>query len=270
VAELLHLSLFSGIAGFELGFRILERQAGLRVRTVGYVDHDRRRCELIERRIMDGVLDDAPVWQMDIGEFNRGPAHAYAGMVDIVTAGFPCQPFSSAGRQRAAEDGRNCWPQTIKCIRLVRPQVVSLENVPGLLSRRHGYFGTILGQLAASGYDAEWVCLSAASAGACHIRKRLWILAYSKGIGWGAIHAQPRIPGAASKGRTGPPGHSGAIARGTNTRRILWPPEPAVDRVADGVPRRVDRIRSLGNAVIPAMVASVFPLLLQRAAEARQ
>lgn len=95
----------------------------------------------------------------------------------MVCAGFPCQPFSVAGKQRAGFDPKNQWPATIDIIRVVRPRYVFLENVTGLLAGSHGYFGHILGELAASGYDAQWEVLSAADCGAPHRRDRLWIVA---------------------------------------------------------------------------------------------
>lgn len=88
-----------------------------------------------------------------------------------------CQPFSVAGKQGANNDERNRWPDTIRVIRDVRPKYAFLENVPGLLAGSHRYFGTILGDLATSGYHATWTCLPAAAVRAPHRRDRLWILA---------------------------------------------------------------------------------------------
>ncbi|MAH48170.1 hypothetical protein CMI37_20270 [Candidatus Pacearchaeota archaeon] len=101
--------------------------------------------------------------------------------VDAICAGFPCQPWSVAGKQRGESDDRNLWPETIRLIRGVRPRYVFLENVPGLVA--HGYFGTVLGDLAAGGYDAEWGCYTAAQVGASHRRDRLLILAYARHAG---------------------------------------------------------------------------------------
>ena len=87
-----------------------------------------------------------------------------------------CQPFSTAGRREADFDPRNMWPATRDIIRGVRPKYAYLENVAGLLTGTHGYFGVVLGELAASGYDVAWTCLPAAAVGAPHRRDRLWIL----------------------------------------------------------------------------------------------
>jgi len=168
------LSLFSGAGGGLLGTKLLGWE------TVGYVEWEEYCQKIIAQRIKDGIFDNAPI-HGDIRAFiDEGYAEAYQGMVDVVTAGFPCQPFSVAGKQRGIDDERNKWPETLECIRIVRPRFVFLENVPGLLAGSHGYFGHILRELAESGYNARWRVLSAAEVGAPHKRDRLWILAYSR------------------------------------------------------------------------------------------
>lgn len=161
------LSLFTGAGGGVLGSLLLGWRA------IGYVEWDNYCQQVIRRRIEDGILHNAPIFG-DIRAFiGDGYAERYRGMVDVITAGFPCQPFSTAGKRAGEDDPRNMWPATIECIRVVRPRFALLENVPGLLSS--GYFGTILGDLAESGYDARWRILSAAELGAPHKRDRLWI-----------------------------------------------------------------------------------------------
>lgn len=163
------LALFAGAGGGLLGTKLLGWRA------VGYVEVDDYCQRILAARICDGFLDDAPIFG-DIRAFiSDGYADAYSGLVDVVTGGFPCQPFSVAGKQRGADDARNLWPETIDTIRRVRPRFALLENVPGLLA--HPYFGTILGELAESGYHARWDCIPAAALGAPHIRDRLWIVA---------------------------------------------------------------------------------------------
>jgi site-specific DNA-cytosine methylase len=172
------LSLFTGSGGGVLGSKILGW------RTLGYVEKEKYCQEIIAQRIRDGIFDDAPIFT-DIKLFvEQGFADAYRDCVDVVSAGFPCQPFSVAGKRKGADDERNLWPETMECIRRIRPIFAFLENVPGLLSS--GYFGRILGDLAESGYDAEWTVLGADEVGANHRRKRLWILAYTRhGCSWG-------------------------------------------------------------------------------------
>lgn len=100
--------------------------------------------------------------------------------VDVIAAGYPCQPFSTAGRRLGEEDGRHLWPQLWRLIRKVGPRFVFLENVPHHLVLG---FGTVLGDLANGGFDAEWDLLSAAQFGAPHLRRRLWIVAFPAGEG---------------------------------------------------------------------------------------
>ena len=103
--------------------------------------------------------------------------HPVPGSCDVVTGGFPCQPFSQAGKRRGEDDPRNMWPHTVRVLVESGASLGFFENVPGLLSS--GYFGTVLGDLAEAGFDAEWCVLGADDVGAPHRRKRLWILAYS-------------------------------------------------------------------------------------------
>jgi DNA (cytosine-5)-methyltransferase 1 len=171
------LSLFSGAGGGLLATRWL-----LGWRTVGYVEWDDYCQRVLAARIRDGLLDEAPIFG-DVREFlESGAAQQYRGVADVVTGGFPCQPFSVAGKRLAARDDRNLWPETLATLREVGPRYALLENVPGLLSARHGYFGTVLGGLAEAGYDVRWCVLGAAEAGAPHLRKRLWIRAERRSL----------------------------------------------------------------------------------------
>ena len=166
------LSLFSGSGGGVLATTHL-----LNWRTVGYVEFNPYCQQVLAQRIKDGLLDQAPIFG-DVRAFiAEGYADAYKGMVTVISAGFPCQPFSVAGRQKAEDDPRNMWPATLEVIRKVEPRYCFLENVPGLLSRKHRYFETILKDLAESGYNAKWKVISAAEVGAPHKRDRLFIVA---------------------------------------------------------------------------------------------
>jgi len=165
------LSLFSGAGGGLLGTKLLGW------RSVGYVENNTYCQKILAQRIEDGFLDEAPIFG-DIDDFiESGAAKKYKGYVDVVTAGFPCQPFSVAGKKKGQDDERNKWPQTIQCIRDVGCRYALLENVPGLLNS--GYFPEILRSLAEAGFDARWTVLGADDVGAPHRRKRLWILADS-------------------------------------------------------------------------------------------
>jgi len=180
-----YISLFSGANGGDLAFQHLLKG----FRCVGYIDNEPY-CQAITRqRISDGLLDNAPIFSCIKDFISQGYAEAYQGMVDLVTGGFPCQPFSVAGKRQAQDDSRNMWPQTIETIRIVKPRFAFLENVPGLLSSKSAmdeitgrpisYCTTIFRDLAEAGYNARWAVLGADDVGARHRRKRLWILAYT-------------------------------------------------------------------------------------------
>ena len=180
------LSLFSGVGGGLLGTKLLGFQH------IGYVEFNEYCQEVLAQRIQDGFLDEAPIFT-DVREFlQSGAAEQYRGFVDVVTAGFPCQPFSVAGKQDAGDDSRNMWPATIDIIRTVNPRYCLLENVPGLLSAgeesqcmddgstgHFRYIYSIFRDLAEAGYDAKWCVLGAGDCGAPHHRKRLWIYAHN-------------------------------------------------------------------------------------------
>mgnify|MGYP003672008816 CR=1 FL=1 len=168
-----YLSLFSGAGGGDLAGRLL----GWRCR--GHVEYNGYCQRVLRARQDDGHLDEAPIFG-DVGAFiSDGYADRYRGMVDCVVAAPPCQGFSSAGKSLAGDDPRNQWPATADVLRRVQPRVLVLENVSGLLSGSHGYFGRILGDLAELGLNARWQVLSAADVGAPHLRKRLWLVAHS-------------------------------------------------------------------------------------------
>ena len=169
------LSLFTGYEGFGLGLRL----AGLDIKHVGYVEIDPYCQEVIQQRVEDEQLDWAPI----ITDIKTTDFRPMAGLVDIITAGFPCQPHSTAGKRLGSADSRDLWPDTLATISTVAPSYVLLENVPGLLfgnGEREPYGGKVVGELSSIGYDAQWQLISAASAGAPHLRWRWWCLAHPK------------------------------------------------------------------------------------------
>jgi DNA (cytosine-5)-methyltransferase 1 len=203
-------SLFSGIGGIDLG---LER-AGMRVVWQSEVDPY---CSRVLAKHWPDIPNLGDVKAIDWSQVEP---------VDLICGGYPCQPFSGAGERLGEDDERHLWPYFADAIRVLRPDWVLLENVPGHLSLG---LDRVLGDLAELGFDADWSLVSAASMGAHHRRERLFVVANATGSRLeGAFHAQPNAP-----------------------ERVGWASEPAVGRVADGVPRRVDRLRALGNAVVP-------------------
>lgn len=259
-------SLFSGIGGLDLG---LER-AGMQVKWQVEIDDY---CN----KVLEKHWPDVTRYR-DVRTVGDGLEH-----VDLICGGFPCQPVSVAGKRKGKDDERWLWPEYIRIVRQVKPRWVVVENVPGLLSMDNGrLFAGILRDLSESGYDASWDCIPAAAFGAPHLRYRLFLVAYSQGSRSHQGHwkANERPSGENTKSRLGL-GHSGlrqsdytpqtmadangkgqSVFQGCPTHEGLgrngaisssdwWDIEPDVDRVANGVPSRVDRLKGLGNAVVP-------------------
>jgi len=284
------LSLCSGIGGLDLGLRIAVPGA----RTVCYVEREAFCCEVLAKAGETGLLDRAPVWT-DLGTFD---GRAWRGRVDCIIAGFPCQPVSSSGKRRGIADARWLWPEVERVIAEVRPRLVFLENVPGLV-RNRGAFGAVLAGLAHLGFDAEWTCLRAADVGAPHQRTRVFILARrwqvmenadgemrkavgghkdvgrnvadadDNGVSESGLGSESVDPGQGQESRpVFPPRPDDA----DGWRQVLagWPElapmvEYKVRRVADGFPAQADELRALGNAVVPLQAAAAFALLARRA-----
>lgn len=240
------LSLFSGAGGGLLGTKLLGWKH------IGYVEYNDYCQRVIRQRIIDGILDNAPIFG-DIRTFiSSGCASLYRGVTDVITAGFPCQPFSNAGKRLGADDERNMWLATIECIRLVRPRYALLENVPGLLAS--GYFGTVLGDLAAAGYDCKWRVLSAAECGAPHLRERVWIFANDR---------QKRISGSGKETLRRERGIQGSQDVGRIAPSRIRPDLPASQlcRSRNDVADYVDRISAVGNGQVPIVAATAWHLL---------
>jgi DNA (cytosine-5)-methyltransferase 1 len=230
------LSLFSGIGGLDLG---LER-AGMTV--VGQVEIDPW-C----RKVLAKHWPEVPRHD-DV----RTAAEWWGGRPapDLVAGGFPCQPVSSAGRRLAQSDGRWLWPLMADVLAQLRPRWVVIENVPGLRTRG---LADVLGDLGRLGYSAAAGTISACEMGAPHPRERLLILAHTEGERCGARrHVRG---GGHTPTRQGPMGSR-------SERRNWWAVEPGVDRVAYGLPGRVDRIRGLGNAVVPQVAEHIGRLIM--------
>lgn len=247
------LSLFTGAGGGLLGTHLLG------FKPVGYVEWNDYCQRVIAARIRDGIIPDAPIFG-DIRTFiSTGCAELYRGITDIITGGFPCQPFSTAGSQLGVDDPRNMWPATIECIRLVRPTYAFMENVPGLLTS--GYFGTILGDLAAAGYDCKWTILSACAFGAPHTRERLFMLAHTNGNGK-ARRVKRRDGSEISERReTAKRGEDNPKSWRLVSTKIWDAEETDILRVADGLGAKMDRIGAIGNGQVPAVVAAAWCLL---------
>ena len=166
------LDLFSGIGGISYGLSHF-------VRTVCYVEIEPYCQKVLQARIKDGLLDNAPIWD-DIKTFNGLP---WCNAVDIISGGFPCQDISVAGKGAGIRGERSgLFFEIVRLVSEIRPRYVFLENVPALLVRG---MGTVLGELSEVGYDVVWDCVPASAVGAPHRRDRVWIFAVSHGDGDG-------------------------------------------------------------------------------------
>ena len=253
------LALFAGAGG-----GLLATQHLLGWRTVCYVENGAYPIQILRARIRDGLLDNAPIWD-NVRTFDGRP---WRGVVDIVTAGFPCQPWATGGKGQGKNDSRNLWPDTIRIVGEVKPQWVFLENSPRLLHISHQrgrppYIQQIVGDLALLGYVGRWGCLSAASLGFEHKRQRLWIVAHATGQGRKIVLCGNDGDGIARDAQE----TIAAVTLDAVWRRLSRLEkrlgEPSVFGTDDGFPNRVDRLAAIGEGQVPAVAKAVWRLLAQ-------
>ncbi len=303
------LDLFSGIGGFSLG---LER-AGMR--TVAFCE-----IEPFPRRVLAKHWPEVPIYD-DVRTLTAERLASDGVEVDLICGGFPCQDVSRAGRRAGLAGKRSgLYRELVRAIRVVRPKHAIVENVAALVEDG---LDVVLGDLAASGYNAEWDCVPAGSIGAPHQRDRVWIIAHSQGgndgngdagsavgqepqsgnragscitpdaegIGCGSGRAG-RSPDSfawlrdATRWNTGHAYREGLAERESvngdarqeqqaaeraaigNVWQSRWPCEPALLGMDDGVPDRVERVRALGNTLIPQIPELIGRAIIE--AEARR
>ena len=222
-------SLFAGIGGFDLGFE----RAGFECKW--QVEIDDYATKILEKH-----------WpkvhrERDIRECNANNLER----VDCIIGGFPCQDISYSGRGAGLDGERSgLFFEAVRLVRELQPGAVVLENVAALLTRG---LDRVLGTLAEIGYDAQWHCIPAAAVGAPHIRDRVFVFAYSN---ISSMERQWQVSiGASEKLRD-------------FSCKGWWDSEPNVGRVANGIPKRVDRLRCLGNAIVPQVAEVVARMVL--------
>jgi len=275
-----HVDLCSGIGGFALGFE----QANLST-PVMFCD-----IEPWCRNILKQHWNNVPI-KSDVKELANDPDNLVPDC-DILTAGYPCQPFSQAGRREGAQDDRHIWPYILKIITSKRPSWVVLENVYGHISLG---LDQVLLDLETKGYATRTFVVPASSVGAPHRRDRVWIVGYTEDNGRdGRTEAtgregsqdkqdesrpevrgkssgpsthvadtnhqrlQGRLSGWQDTQRQGVDGHAGcSSATHRQPEQNWWTTEPDVGRVANGIPKRVDRLKGLGNAIVPQIAQQI-------------
>lgn len=162
-----HVSLCAGYGGIDLGLK----RAIPNLRTIAFSEIEAFACANLVAKMEAGCLDAAPIWT-DVKTF---PWEEFRGKVDILSGGYPCQPFSAAGKRLGKDDPRHLWPWIADGIRVCQPAVCFFENVEGHISLG---LREVIGELEEIGYRATWGVFSAAEVGAPHQRKRVFILAH--------------------------------------------------------------------------------------------
>ena len=228
-------------------------------RPIGYVEWNEHCQKVIAQRIHEGWLPEAPIYG-DVRAFaSEGFAGSYQGLVDLLCAGFPCQPFSVCGHQKGEDDERNMWPATAECIRIIQPRLCLLENVPGLIA--NGYVSTVFGDLASMGYGFGWGCMGSAETGSCINGQRLWIVAAAAN---GAVLEGMDIPqyqftGSEESLRRQYSGAVGAMLSQDDYTRIK--------RDNDAVAEGMERLKAIGNGQDAILAATAFSTIANKLIE---
>ena len=248
-----HLDLFSGIGGFALA------ASWVGIETVQFVE-----IEPYAQKVLTKNFPDIPIHD-NIKTFD---ATKFRG-IDIITGGYPCQPFSQAGKRRGEKDDRHLWPEMFRVIREARPNFVLAENVAGHVSMG---LDDVLDDLESEGYTTQALIIPACAKDAKHRRDRVWIVANSDSL---------RMEGTRTELKTaGISGESEIVADSDSKRKCsretnredaedvressrcekhgYWYPEPGMGRVAHGIPSRVDRLKGLGNAIVPQVAYEIM------------
>ena len=247
---------FSGIGGFSLAARWLGG-----IETVQFVER-----EPFCQRILAKHWPTVPIHD-DICTFKPEPHSA-----DIVCGGFPCQDISQAGKGAGLAGSRSgLFYELLRVVCLVGPRYIVLENVAAITYRG---MDDVLGALAEAGYNAEWACIPAAAVGACHQRDRWWCVAYANHDGVEAVSesgdgdraATPdpmrqRLEGPDELEGSGAPWPAAIARLSPDWRSYLS--EPVLCRGDDGLSGRVDRLKALGNAVVPQVAAIPLARVLE-------
>lgn len=256
--RLTHLDLFSGIGGFALAAQAVG------MTTIGFSEIEPYACKVLKRH-----WPDVP---------NYGDIRNIRGVrCDLITGGFPCQPFSCAGKQRGAKDDRHLWSEMCRVIAEARPTWVLGENVPGIIAME---LDRVLSDLEGIGYACWPLVIPALAVDARHRRDRLWVVAYSgssegeqrrvaKMLGGrpeeteqARLGSRPLSDATGIGGKKEPngckPGFAVPQLGDTRTGWHEWPTEPELGRVANGIPNRAHRLQGLGNAIVPQVAETLI------------
>ncbi len=285
IMKLKHLDLFSGIGGFSLG---LEATGGFE--TKAFCD-----IEKYPRQVLQKHWPHVKQYE-DIKELNYERLKADGiDSIDIITGGYPCQPFSIAGRQKGEQDPRHLWPEYFRLVKELRPTWVIGENVSGHIKLG---LDTVIEDLESEDYSVRPFSISASSIGANHQRERIWILAHSRRSQWPRAELRGENENETRKENANQFERSSSTSEvdvaNTNDERLQrqwqsrnqftprfnssresseegqgtvgqgwWESEPNMGRVAHGIPKRVDRLKSLGNSLVPQIPYYIGKTILE-------
>tara|TARA_E500000305_G_scaffold108303_1_gene110361 strand:+ start:646 stop:1533 length:888 start_codon:yes stop_codon:yes gene_type:complete len=273
--EITHLDLCSGIGGFALALADSGRRTDRNVRTIAFCEPDKFCKQILNKHWPNvPIYDDVKTFPKDFGK------------VDVLTGGYPCQPFSQAGLRKGTADDRHIWPYIIEIVKQTRPTLCVFENVVGHISLG---IDTVLLDLANEGYHAWPIILGAVSKNASHRRQRVFIvcteLANTKGSGCGGGNSSERglrerqlqseeqgrgALGRETEGCSSPCGEQTQRPAFSGLGRTFdglsswvdgnW--ERGVPRVTQGQKDRAKRLKALGNSICPQVLSEIFTAIL--------
>lgn len=260
------LDLFSGIGGISIALQQW-------VTTVAYCERDRYAQGVLLSRMAEGSLDYAPIWD-DVTTLHADNLPS----IDIIFGGFPCQDISVAGNGKGLEGERSgLFFQIVRLAKEIKPSFLFLENVPAIRTRG---LDRVIEELAEAGYDCRWCMLSAAEVGANHKRERWFLLAHTRcslrqgAIVEGTVRVEDPEQNADKFERSSKVSdhdilrmeRARAEQQAARTNKCFrcdwWDAEPNVGRVAHGISARVDKLKCLGNAVVPEQAKEAFEQLM--------
>ena len=259
----------AGYGGIERGLEL----AGLEHRVVAYVEIEAYAIANLVSKMETGQLPPAPIYT-DIKTF---PSEVFRDRVDIITGGYPCQPFSAAGKRKGGDDPRHLWPYIRKHVETIRPVQCFFENVEGHISLG---LNSVISDLEEDGYSTTWGIFSAREVGAPHQRKRVYIMANSRcsassegkqqtelrttRLGESPRGTWPDCGSPQNAKRQAWPSGPGQEQHEWEQPRTVWKTKPLLGGTLDGNRNRVDRLRLLGNAVVPQTAAKAYSVLSER------
>ena len=259
----------AGYGGIERGLEL----AGLEHRVVAYVEIEAYAIANLVSKMETGQLPPAPIYT-DIKTF---PSEVFRDRVDIITGGYPCQPFSAAGKRKGGDDPRHLWPYIRKHVETIRPVQCFFENVEGHISLG---LNSVISDLEEDGYSTTWGIFSAREVGAPHQRKRVYIMANSRcsassegkqqtelrttRLGESPRGTWPDCGSPQNAKRQAWPSWPDQEQHEWEQPRTVWKTKPLLGGTLDGNRNRVDRLRLLGNAVVPQTAAKAYSVLSER------